>query len=70
MLGGWCFGRGAPTLSLMVVFGKWPLWIVIGLMTFAIAAPMAVAGNVVLAAALVIVVVIAAYYSLRGDTNY
>jgi hypothetical protein len=54
----------------MVIFGKWPLWIVIGMLTLVIAVAMAVAGNIVLAAVLVIVVVVGGYYSLRGGTNY
>jgi hypothetical protein len=32
----------------MIVFGKWPLWIVIGVLTFGIAAALAAAGNIVL----------------------
>lgn len=58
------------TLAGMTIFGKWPLWIVIGIMTFVLAAAMAAAGNIVLAAVLVIVVVVGGYYALRGDTNY
>jgi hypothetical protein len=54
----------------MIVFGKWPLWIVIGMLTFVIAAALAAGGNIVLAAGLVIVVVLGGYYSLRGGTNY
>jgi mannose/fructose/N-acetylgalactosamine-specific phosphotransferase system component IID len=42
----------------MMIVGKWPLWIVIGLLTFTIAAAIAAAGNIVLAAVLVIVVVV------------
>jgi hypothetical protein len=54
----------------MIIFGKWPLWIVIGMLTFVIAFSMAAAGNIVLAAVLVVVVVAGGYYSLRGGTNY
>jgi hypothetical protein len=54
----------------MIIFGKWPLWIVIGILTFVVAAAMAASGNIFLAAVLVIVVVAGAYYSLRGGTNY
>lgn len=54
----------------MIIFGKWPLWIAIGMVTLAIALSIAAAGHIVLAALLVILVVVGAYYSLRGDTSY
>jgi hypothetical protein len=54
----------------MVIFGKWPLWIVIGIFTFVTAVAMAAAGNILLAAVLAAVVVGGGYYSLRGGTNY
>ena len=53
-----------------VVFGKWSLWILIGLMTLVIAGSFVAAGHVVIAAALVILVVVGGYYALSGDTNY
>ena len=54
----------------MIVFGKWPVWIVIAMLTIVIAVSLAYAGNVVLAAALVLVVAIGGYYALRGNTTY
>jgi hypothetical protein len=53
----------------MVVFGRWPLWAVIGMLTVVIAVALAAAGELVLAAALVAVVVIGGIYALRGSSG-
>jgi hypothetical protein len=54
----------------MIVFGKWSLWIVIGVLTLGMAAALAAGGHIVIAAVLAIVVVVGGYYALRGDTSY
>jgi hypothetical protein len=51
----------------MVVFGRWPLWALVAVFTFVIAAALVTAGSFVLAAALVVIVVTGAIYSLRGS---
>jgi hypothetical protein len=51
----------------MIVFGHWPFWATVALLTLVIAGALVTAGNVVIAAALVAIVVIGAFYSLRGD---
>lgn len=58
------------TLAPMVIFGKWPLWLVIAMLTFVVAATLAAGGQIALAAILVILVVVGGYYSLRGETKY
>jgi hypothetical protein len=55
---------------LLMVFGKWSLWLVIGVSTFAMAAALAAGGHILVAAVLAIVVVVGGWYALRGDTNY
>jgi hypothetical protein len=52
---------------MMVVFGRWPLWYLVAVLTVLIAWAMVTAGNWVLAAALVVIVVIGAIYWLRGS---
>jgi len=60
---------GSNTLAVMIIFGKWPLWLAIGLCTFVTAAALVAGGQIVLAAGLVIVVGIGGYYYLRGGTD-
>ena len=53
----------------MIIFGKWPLWLVIAVLTVVIAAALVAAGNIVIAVALVAVVAIGAAYWLRDQRD-
>jgi hypothetical protein len=53
-----------------MVFGKWSLWLVVGISTLAMVAALAAGGHIVIAAVLAIVVGVGGYYALRGDTTY